>query len=167
MRFLLLGAVVLALSACGNNNDKPASPTDSIQADSANHSTLETTEPGRTPPDTMPSNVQIDTVINIVFSKDSSVLTARGSINKKSEPVICYLQVEKPGSINGIITPDDSELNVRFSQIYMPDNTSDGPFTRQLNYNLKQKGKYKIIIAPNNMAEGKRSGDFTLRLELR
>ena len=161
---LLLGSVLF--SACNNTNDPGTvqTPTESKAADSAAHSELDQSHVPKSPPDTIPYNVQVDTVINLSFAKDSTSLTARGSINKKSEPVICYLKVDKACTINGTIIPGDSQLNIRFSQIIMPDQKSDGPFTRQIKYDLKQAGVYKIIIAPNNMAEGKRSGDFSLRL---
>ncbi|RZM06890.1 MAG: hypothetical protein EOO88_52655 [Pedobacter sp.] len=164
MRILLFATLIL-FAACNNTTDTKVAPADNQAVDSATHSTLENTEPIQTTADTVPQNLQIDTVINLAFAPDNAILTARGTINKKSDPVSCYLQVAKPMKISGTIIPDDPQLNVRFSQVFMPDNSSDGPFTRQLKYDFKKAGLYRIIIAPNNMAEGKRSGDFTLKLE--
>ena len=117
--------------------------------------------------DTVPYNIQIDTVIHFSFPVDSSSVSTKGSINKDADPVNCYFQVKRKGKLKATITPEDNHLNIRFSQIIMPDSTSDGPFGRQIQYDLKQSGTYKLIIAPNTMAEGKKSGDFTVRLEIR
>ena len=170
MRQAVFYSAILILVSC-NNGPKPETFTgasnskDSIPADSIPSLPVK----DRLPPasaDTVPKNIQVDTVIHLAFAPDSISLTARGSINSKSSPVICYIEIPEKCNLQATIIPDDNKLNVRFSQIIMPDNSSDGPFSRQLKYRIKQRGRYKFIISPNNMAEGKRNGNFLLRMRI-
>lgn len=117
--------------------------------------------------DSVPSNIQIDTLIHIDFPKDSTQLSIRGSLNKDADPVTCYLPVDVKKNLDARLLPEDAGLNIRFSQIILPDGESDGPFGKQLKYKLDQQGTYKIIIGPNRMASGKKSGDFVLKIAIR
>ncbi len=166
MRVIALFSFMTFLASC-NSNSHSSNTEEPMRKDTM----LVTKEPIDRPPvekkDTIPYNVQVDTVINFSFAPDSSSLTARGSINKNYHPVTCYLPIETACRLIATIIPDDNGLNIRFSHLIMPDKTSDGPFGRQLRYQLKQKGTYKLIISPNTMAEGKRSGNFQVQLQLK
>jgi hypothetical protein len=168
MKYILPCSLCILLIAC--NNGERGQPTSLVKsADSATVAVPVRTDTGVTPApvavDTVPHNIQVDTVIHLSFAKDSTTLTATGSLNKKSTPVICYLPVDRHVVLKASLIPRNKDLNVRFSQIVMPDGNSDGPFGLQMKYELNQKGLYKLIIGPNLMAEGKRSGDFLIRLE--
>jgi hypothetical protein len=168
MKYILPCSLWILLIACNNTEQarQPASlvkSVDSTVPKGQTDSVPVTAAPG--PVDTVPHNIQVDTVIHLSFAKDSTTLTATGSLNKKSTPVICYLPVDRHVALNARIIPRNKELNVRFSQIVLPDGNSDGPFGLQIKYELRQMGLYKLIIGPNLMADGKRSGDFIIRLE--
>lgn len=163
MKYILLSGLLFSFLACTNDNRKKGPEVPVISSDSTVQAPQK--EPVTVAVDTVPHNIQVDTVIHLAFAKDSTTLTAKGSLNKKSTPVICYLPVDRRVKLNARIIPVDQDLNIRFSQIIKPDGQSDGPFDRQLKYTLQQKGLYKLIIGPNLMAEGKRSGDFLIRLE--
>lgn len=68
--------------------------------------------------------------------------------------------------VDAWLTSRDSLANVRFSQIFMPDSTADGPFGRELQYKLTQRGTYRLRIGENMMAGDPWAGVFLLRLEL-
>jgi len=106
-----------------------------------------------------------DTLINLVFEQDSSTLTAKGKLDK--DPITCYLQVDRKAIITAKLVPLDKELNIRFSQIILPDGTSDGPFGQELKYTLKQKGMHRFIVGSNLMADGKRKGEFEIKLAVK
>ena len=165
MRAPLLILMVAIFASCNSDDNKGI--VEAVVKDTTVNETPRDNVAIHPKVDSIPYNIQVDTVINFAFAPDSSSLTTRGSINKKSEPVNCYLQLSTKKTIIATIIPDDNNLNIRFSNIIAPDGSSDGPFGRQLKYEAKQKGMYKLIIASNSMAEGKTRGDFSIRLELR
>ncbi|MBN8864529.1 MAG: hypothetical protein J0H92_14235 [Sphingobacteriales bacterium] len=116
-------------------------------------------------PDTIPYNVQIDTVIHL--SLDSvQTATAKGAISKTKSQVYCFLSVKKKQTIRARLIPATDDLNIRFSQLIFPDKTTDGPFGRELVYPVRQPGTYQLVISPNRMASGPFNGDFELKVSL-
>lgn len=67
---------------------------------------------------------------------------------------------------HGWLSSRDSLANIRFSQIFMPDSTADGPFGQELKYKLTQRGTYRLRIGENMMAGDPWAGVFMLRIEL-
>lgn len=167
MQYFFTSIICLMLLACNNDSvDHNAAKTNfendtSVKVSSKKENSIVSKN------DSVPKNIQVDTVMHLAFEKDSSSLTAKGCLNKKSDPVTCYLPVDRYAIITAQLIPKDKDLNIRFSQIIMPDGQSDGPFTRSIKYELKQKGLYKLIISPNHMADGKKSGDFLLQLKVK
>lgn len=167
MRLLLLTLFVLFALAC--NNNKPAPSGENANTAPASQGSIPPTNslpasPAGKISDSIPFNIQIDTVIHFAFVPGSDEITVKGSLDRQSHPVIGYLPVTHRKKLDARIIPEDNQLNIRFSQIILPDKTSDGPFGREMKYTLDQTGTYKLIIAPSNMAEGKRSGDFQIKL---
>jgi len=62
------------------------------------------------------------------------------------------------------LSSEDRKANIRISQIGFPDSTFDGPFGRNLKYQIKTTGNYKIIIGENMMAGDPWKGDFSLKI---
>lgn len=116
--------------------------------------------------DNIPKNIQVDSVIQIAFAKDSTSVTVMGHLDKKGEPVICYLPVTKGKKLTASVTPGKAKANIRFSHLYLPDGKSDGPFSPNLKYDLVQRGVYKIYISPNKMAGDPVSTDFILKVKV-
>lgn len=67
--------------------------------------------------------------------------------------------------ISGNITSPDSKLNIRFNQIRLANGEFDGPFGREINYDVKDKGEIWLIIGKNLMADGDLKGKFTVQLK--
>lgn len=120
-----------------------------------------------TPSEDAVLNQQVDSTITFSFAPGSDSLVAKGHMEKKGDPVICYLQVDKGKKLRGKVIPDKAGANIRFSHIYMPDGSSDGPFGQSIEYALKQKGLYRLYISPNRMAGDPESTDFTVTIIVR
>ncbi|SMC81103.1 hypothetical protein [Moheibacter sediminis] len=65
------------------------------------------------------------------------------------------------------ITPKDTVANLRINQIIDSKNNSDGPFGRELEYAIKEKGIHKIIISESQMAGKPWAGAFTFEVKLK
>lgn len=116
--------------------------------------------------DSVPRNIQIDSVIHLAFAPDSISVTVEGHLDKRGDPVICYLPVVMGKKLTAVVVPDKAKANIRFSHIYLPDGKSDGPFGNVLKYKLTQKGIYKIYIGSNMMAGDPVSSDFILKVKV-
>ena len=78
--------------------------------------------------------------------------------------VTLIIPVTNGDSLTAEIIPDDNTLNIRFKQVYVPAGKNgkyDGPFSRTIRYPITVKGKYKLIIGSDLMADGKPKGSFT------
>jgi hypothetical protein len=107
--------------------------------------------------------------------KDTSVLVSFDSSRQQSAysrlgrtgPSITYhFSIKKPENIIARIIPDKAGCNVRFNQIVMPGNKTDGPFGLELNYKLPRKGSYKLIVGHNMMAGDPEVCDFRIEISL-
>lgn len=68
--------------------------------------------------------------------------------------------------VTGVITSPDSMANIRFSQIVMPDDQMDGPFGKDITYDLPKKGDYLLLLHENQMAGDPWEGTFQVTLTL-
>lgn len=162
-RLLIIGAVFTCLSC------KDSTKTDTEKMVTGGDSAITKLESFITPPekDTVPQNIQIDSVIHLSFPADSFSVSVKGHIDKQGDPVICYLPVTLGKKLEASIIPDNKKATFRFSHIYFPDGKSDGPFGNTMKYDLTQKGTYKIYISPNRMAGDPVSSDFVLMVKVK
>ncbi|RYY56347.1 MAG: hypothetical protein EOO09_06930 [Chitinophagaceae bacterium] len=158
MKFVYLVFLATALFAC-NNDSGSETEVDPVPDTSAMHDPAPVITTASTP-----VNTQVDSVIQFKFNRDSSTLTATGRLTSSKDRIVGYLAADREVDLTAVLEPADKKLNIRFSQIILPDGKTDGPFGQKLQYKLKQVGTYQIVIAPNNMADGATSGDFTIRL---
>ncbi|WPO83290.1 hypothetical protein SD427_02780 [Chryseobacterium sp. JJR-5R] len=70
----------------------------------------------------------------------------------------------KPG-IKAKISTNQKDFNIRFNQIRLPNGDYDGPFGREVTYDVKEKGEVWLIIGNSNMASGNTKGSFTVSVE--
>lgn len=100
-------------------------------------------------------------ILNIVDGK----ATATVSKNEREHVVFAF----EPGDrkkLKGALSSPDSVANIRFTQIFMPDGTADGPFGRDIEYDLVQNGLYKLSVGENMMAGDPWAGEFTIAIIL-
>jgi hypothetical protein len=155
IRFLI---PVLLLSCSTNQNSKTAADT-SIQ-------TATTKTDSIVAPVSQPGNTQQGNAIELVFAKDSSSASAEGYIDTAGASVHCYFSISRPGKLSASITVAKPAANIRFSQIILPNGKSDGPFGRQLEYRLTQRGRYQLKIGPSLMADDAYVGDFVVKVKV-
>lgn len=65
------------------------------------------------------------------------------------------------------ISTKDTLANLRINQIIDSKNNSDGPFGRELEYEIKEKGIQKIVISESQMAGEPWAGAFTFEVKLK
>lgn len=78
--------------------------------------------------------------------------------------VLKITNYEKP-NIKATISTKDKDFNVRFNQIKLPNGEYDGPFSKEITYEIPQKGEIWLIIGKSNMASGKTKGNFSVSVE--
>ena len=164
MRYIIVVFTLLVFSACKEKKQ---------EVEKTNPETVNESNPviadvvdNKTATDSVPKNIQVDSVIQLDFAKDSSTVTAKGHLDKKGDPVICYLPITKGKKLTASLVPDNAKANIRFSKIHLPNGKTDGPFSPNLKYDLAQQGTYKIYIGPNRMAGDPVSTDFLLKVKV-
>lgn len=103
-----------------------------------------------------------DTSFSVVLAPDTAVGPIYGYLDS-GKVVSCYLRVDKPVHLEAELVPLTPGLNLRFSQLFIPDSTADGPFGNTLTYQLEKTGTYRLVLAPNLMAEGQTTGEYLVR----
>ncbi|WP_051190350.1 hypothetical protein [Kaistella palustris] len=67
--------------------------------------------------------------------------------------------------ITGKIVPENSAMNIRFNQIKLADGSYDGPFGREISYDVPKPGEIWLLVSKSNMASGETRGKFTIGLK--
>ena len=163
MRYIIVAFMLMLLSAC---EEKKAEVETNPETVNESNPVIADVVDNKTAMDSVPKNIQVDSVIQLDFAKDSSTVTAKGHLDKKGDPVICYLPVTKGKKLTASLIPDNAKANIRFARIHLPNGKTDGPFSPNLKYDLAQQGTYKIYIAPNRMAGDPVSTDFLLKVKV-
>ena len=164
MKFLLV--VVCGIFTWMACNDLPKMDEKGAGTASENTVLQQDTIINTNPADSVPKNIQFDSVIHLAFAPDSISVSVKGHVGKKGEPVICYLPVTVGKKLTASVIPDNKKATIRFSHIYFPNGKSDGPFGNTIKYDLAQRGTYKIYISPNMMAGDPASTDFVLKVKV-
>lgn len=82
------------------------------------------------------------------------------------QPVEVVFDAQDADFLYGKILDVSDTANIRISQIIMPDGSGDGPFGREIEYDLPMRGAYRLRIGENMMAGEPWGGDFYLELYL-
>ncbi len=111
-----------------------------------------------------------------VIKKDSAItnkqtlfpgadtLVAAMHIDGVKDRKILPVQIASGQHLYAKLIPSNAQANLRINQVQMPDSSLDGPFGRELNYEIKTPGTYKLIIGESLMAEGNWKGDFLIKI---
>ncbi|MDU1904692.1 MAG: hypothetical protein E6772_07905 [Dysgonomonas sp.] len=99
--------------------------------------------------------------IDMVYGKGTAEI-------RKREDQIIYLEFSSEGfsRLSAHLTSPDSLANIRFSQIFLPDGTMDGPFGRDIDYDLPSDGVYRLSVHENMMAGDPWGGVFKVDIVL-
>ncbi len=156
-RILLFITAAVCLLAC--NNAAPVTEAKEEAKDTA------TSQP--IPDEADIAVTQKDSTIHFTIKAGPDSISGKGHLDKKGDPVICYIDLEKGNKLTGKVIPDKAGANIRFSHIYMPDGSSDGPFGQTIEYIAKQKGTYRLFVSPNRMAGDPESTGFVVVVKVR
>ncbi|WEK69348.1 MAG: hypothetical protein P0Y62_16040 [Candidatus Chryseobacterium colombiense] len=91
-------------------------------------------------------------IIQEEFTKDHDKLILK--ISNYSKP-----------QLKAKIITRQNDFNIRFNQIKLPDGKMDGPFGREITYDIPEKGEVWLIVGKNNMADGEITGTFSVKIE--
>ncbi len=166
--FCIILSIVLLLS-CNSNEQKKESSTAQTNSTDAGLINNSNHIDSLKNPSTIQSdvNIQLNNKIQIAFAADSNSITVKGYLDSIGSSVSCEIPVTTGKKIIAKIEPIKIPANIRFNQIIFPDASSDGPFGKELTYDLSQQGIYTIIIGSNLMAENAYTGDFLLHLMIK
>jgi hypothetical protein len=154
MKKLLPIAMLALLFACNTGSDQKTTNTDSMPLD---HTATKPTMDSM-----LPNNITSDTV-EIVLPSDNTPVTR--SFNKDSASIVCKVVVPAGKKmIMGELHPSNAKMNIRFNQVIAPSGKADGPFDRNLAYDINKEGTYTLIIGNNLMAEGNYKGAVELKV---
>ena len=99
--------------------------------------------------------------LNLAEGKASALIQ-----KKKDQTVYIVFSSQGYKKIDAQLSSTDSLANIRFSQIFLPNGTMDGPFGRELTYDLPIDGVYKVSVHENMMAGDPWSGLLKVQIEL-
>lgn len=92
-------------------------------------------------------------------------LTLGEEFTKDGQELILKIEnFEKP-NLKAKISTKEKDFNIRFNQIKLPNGDYDGPFGREITYDVKDKGEVWLVIGKSNMASGNTKGSFTVSVE--
>lgn len=156
---------------------KEAAVSDEVQKDSVAISELPT------PQSRLDSSnlLQSDSLISKDSSKDIVreekdkviIITENGDLpftideefTEKNDKLILKITNFNKPKITAKITTEQQDFNIRFNQIKLPDGKMDGPFLREITYDVPTSGELWLIIGKNNMADGKTIGRFSVSIK--
>lgn len=99
------------------------------------------------------------------ISADLLPVTLSDEFTNDNQEYFIKIKDFKAQNISGIIIPDNPAMNIRFNQIRLANGEFDGPFGRDITYQIKQKGEIWLIIGKSNMASGTANGKFKVLLK--
>lgn len=103
----------------------------------------------------------------IIRSADGEHLpfTIGEEFTEKHDKLILKITNFSKPRITAKIATQQKDFNIRFNQIKLPDGKMDGPFMREITYDVPKKGEIWLIIGKNNMADGKTTGSFSVSVD--
>ncbi|WP_346984075.1 hypothetical protein [Chryseobacterium sp. POE27] len=92
-------------------------------------------------------------------------ITLGEEFTKDNQELVLKITDYNNPEIKAKISIKEKDFNIRFNQIKLPNGDYDGPFGRDLTYEIKDKGEIWLIIGKSNMASGNTKGNFTVSIE--
>ena len=112
-----------------------------------------------------PENKQIGDTLYMDFKENKDSIFAEGLLDSIHPRIYVKIKNDDLSKLKASIIPSTANGNIRFNQIISPDNTSDGPFGKELKIELKQKGNFILVIGHSLMADNPYWGKFKVKLE--
>jgi|SRR5690606_6590349 len=103
-----------------------------------------------------------DTVhVKIVYGK-----AKMDTVKLPLQKIVFVLDTDTANKLKIKITSKDSLANLRITQIIDSKGVSDGPFGKEIEFPIIQKGKHQILISENQMQGEPWGGRFTFEAQL-
>ncbi|KQT20657.1 hypothetical protein ASG22_16925 [Chryseobacterium sp. Leaf405] len=109
-------------------------------------------------------NVKEGQIIRMVDAEQFPLTLGEEFTKDDQEFILKITDFDKP-NIKAKINTKQKDFNIRFNQIKLPNGDYDGPFGREITYDVKGKGEVWLMIGKSNMASGNTKGSFTVSLE--
>ncbi|UOU98785.1 hypothetical protein MUU74_02275 [Chryseobacterium daecheongense] len=103
----------------------------------------------------------------IIRTADASQLpfTLGEEFTKDNQELVLKITNYDQPTLKAKITTNEKDFNIRFNQIKLPNGEYDGPFGRDISYEIPTKGEVWLIIGKSNMASGNTKGGFSVSVE--
>ncbi|MCF6131929.1 hypothetical protein [Flavobacterium wongokense] len=111
-------------------------------------------------------NEQIGDTIEMINTDSAGNYSAIGTIDSIHSRIYVKFTNKEAANLKATITTMEGDGNIRFNQILFPDQTSDGPFGKEMEHELKTTGIHTLIIGHSLMAEGRYEGKFKVDVKL-
>ncbi|WP_415325454.1 hypothetical protein [Chryseobacterium sp. MMS23-Vi53] len=109
-------------------------------------------------------NVKDGQIIRTIDAEQFPLTLGEEFTKDGQELILKITDFEKP-NLKAKISTKEKDFNIRFNQIKLPNGDYDGPFGREITYEVKDKGEVWLIIGKSNMASGNTKGSFTVSIE--
>jgi hypothetical protein len=106
-----------------------------------------------------------DRVIVRMADGERLPFTIGEEFTEKHDKLILKISNYSKPKITAKISTKQQDFNIRFNQIQLPDGKMDGPFSREITYDVPKSGEVWLIVGKNLMADGKTTGSFSVTVE--
>jgi hypothetical protein len=155
-KYLLLSLSIFICSCRQKENKNPVSNTSEDTVSSSDESvSIQETE----------KNEQIEDTLYMKHRNKEGLFVAESALDSIHSKIYVKFDNEKKGKLTATLLPTTGKGNIRFSQIIYPDATANGPFGKDLEVDLKQKGTYILVVGHSLMADNPFWGSFKIQLD--
>lgn len=110
-----------------------------------------------------PFKITTDTIpVKIVYGKAKI-----DTVKTAGQRMVFEFNSDTANKLSLKISAADTLANLRINQIIDSKGNSDGPFGRELEYEIKEKGVHKVVISESQMAGEPWAGGFTFEVRLK
>ena len=103
--------------------------------------------------------------ISKTISAEMLPLTISEEFTNDRQKFILKIKNFKGHKIEGIITPENKNMNIRFNQIKRPNGDYDGPFGREISEKITGNGEIWLIVGKSLMVSANSKGKFTINIK--
>lgn len=101
-----------------------------------------------------------------IFVKIQNGKVKIDTVKLPRQRMVFILDSDTANKLNLKVSPQDTLANLRISQIVDSKGNSDGPFGREVQYKILEKGLHEVIVSESQMAGEPWGGRFTFEVTL-
>lgn len=151
--------ILLALTACTEKTNTSVGTEENVVKNGAVAITSDSADMKKNPAEVI---ILGDTIL--IKAHSLPIEVNQEFINENQKLKIELGSLEKT-QISGKITSEKNGQNIRFNNVLKDNHSIDGPFGKDLKYNLTEKGNYALIIGKSQMADGSQVGKFKIEVQ--